>query len=426
MNCDILVVGGGIIGFSSAYHLKSRHPETNILVIDKKGAAGQGNTAKSEGAFRNVFGSETNFLLANSTIDWFDHVQNTLHHDLSLKYLGYLWLFSEEQHNKLSSEFEKMSKRGIELRTLSSSELRMCVPDLVTDQSGDEDRELMGLESIDVGLFAPKCGSVDASSLCKFYEEEFRRLGGSVRYNTEANRLIVKPNEELGIPGEPFVWQDKEVVGVDTETGSIFSDTTIVATGAWSESLLEHIGLDPFMRPKKRQLFVFKDQKLSNLFNISGLSKEKALPLTILPKSGVYLKADVNEGSIWLGCADDLGRKFELEEEPQAEEDYYTNNVYHVLVKYFPCFTDLRPANMWAGQYEINSVDLTPVVIPEPGMIYVGASSGSGIMKSDSLGRIVAAVYDGNENAELFGERRFRVSDIGFDRRSVGKETFVI
>jgi FAD-dependent oxidoreductase domain-containing protein 1 len=426
MNCDILVVGGGILGFSSAYHLKSRHPEKNVLVIEKKGAAGQGNTAKSEGAFRNVFGSETNFLLANSTIDWFDHVQNSLHHDLGLKYLGYLWLFSEDQHGKLSSELGRMSKRGVELRAMSSSELRRSIPDLVTDQSGDEDRELMGLESIDVGLFAPKCGSVDASSVCKFYEQEFRRLGGAVKYNTEASRLIVKPEIELGIPGEPFVWQDKEVVGVDTNTGSILADTTIVATGAWSESLLENAGLEPFMRPKKRQLFVFKDPKLSNLFNISGLSEEKALPLTILPKSGVYLKADVGEGSIWLGCADDLGRRFELEEDPQAEEDYYTNNVYHVLVKYFPCFTDLRPANMWAGQYEINSVDLTPVVIPEPGMIYVGASSGSGIMKSDSLGRIVAAAYSSEENAELFGGRRFRVSDIGFGRRRVDKETFVI
>lgn len=97
-----------------------------------------------------------------------------------------------------------------------------------------------------------------------------------------------------------------------------------------------------------------------------------------------------------------------------------------MLVKYFPCFKDLRPVNMWAGQYEVNSLDLTPVVEGHQGLIYVGASSGSGIMKSDALGRIVEATYAGRSEAELFGGRRFRVADIGVDGRRVVKETFVI
>ena len=82
--------------------------------------------------------------------------------------------------------------------------------------------------------------------------------------------------------------------------------------------------------------------------------------------------------------------------------------------------------NMWAGQYAINSLDLTPVVAPSLGIIYVGAASGSGIMKSDAIGRTVAAAYAGEEEVEFFGGRRFHVADLGIATRNVEKETFVI
>jgi glycine/D-amino acid oxidase-like deaminating enzyme len=141
--------------------------------------------------------------------------------------------------------------------------------------------------------------------------------------------------------------------------------------------------------------------------------------------AGIFLKAEVAEGSIWLGSSDKLGRKFEFEEDPQPEDDYYINDIYHVLVNYFPCFKDLRPMNKWAGQYAINSYDECPMVYSIPGMIYVGAASGSGIMKADSLGRIVEALYRGEEEAELFGGRRLQVSDLGFEERRVEKEEFV-
>jgi len=150
------------------------------------------------------------------------------------------------------------------------------------------------------------------------------------------------------------------------------------------------------------------------------------IPLTILPKANILFRPELSEGSIWLACADDLGRGFGLEEDPQPEEDYYTNNIYHVMVKYFPCFEDVRPMNMWAGQYAVNSLDETPVLYGAPGLCYVGAASGSGIMKADSLGRLVDALAAGEPEAELFGGRKFRVADLGVRNRHVEHEEFVI
>jgi glycine/D-amino acid oxidase-like deaminating enzyme len=68
---DVVVVGAGILGLATAYHLKNRNPGLNVLVVDKMGAAGQGSTAKSAAAFRCLFASRTNFALADSSAEFY-------------------------------------------------------------------------------------------------------------------------------------------------------------------------------------------------------------------------------------------------------------------------------------------------------------------------------------------------------------------
>jgi FAD-dependent oxidoreductase domain-containing protein 1 len=59
-------------------------------------------------------------------------------------------------------------------------------------------------------------------------------------------------------------------------------------------------------------------------------------------------------------------------------------------------------------------------------MIYVGAASGSGIMKCDALGRIATALYRKEDEAELYGGHPFRVADLGVRSRRVEREEFII
>jgi len=425
--CDVLVVGAGVFGLASAYYIKEENPKSRVLVLDKFGGPGQGNSAKSAGAFRNIFASETNFLLADSSIDFFTHVQRDLGYNLRLGFIGYLWLLTEKGYRDQRGVFEQMERRGVSLRTLEKENLHKMMPDLTDFEKGDEEAELMGLEPVDKGVQGLKCGSLDVDYLVRFYEAEFRKLGGEVHYNTLVKRLILKPKIELGLPGEPLVWQDGRIAGVETANGGkICADKVVVAAGAWANTLLNPIGLDAFMRPKKRQIFVFKDPKLRRLIHAKGFNKENAVPFTILPKGGVFFKPEVSEESLWVGCADNLGRAFELEDDPQPELSYYTGNLYHELAKYFPCFRDIEPVNIWAGQYALNSIDKIPYVFEEAGMIYVGAGSGSGVMKCDAIGRIAAALYSGKEEAVLYGGRSFKVSNLSVKERHIEKETFVI
>jgi FAD-dependent oxidoreductase domain-containing protein 1 len=426
MECDILVVGAGALGLSSAYYMKKRDPSKRIIVIDRYGGPGQGNSAKSEGGFRNVFTSETNYLLADSGIDAFKHMEEDLGYDIKLDFIGYLWLFSEAQYESIKPAIEAIKSRGTGVRIMGREELEEKIPCLTAEFGDDEEAELLGIDDVAYGVYGEKCGGLDADALVRAYEQEFTKLGGEIMYGTEATKLLVKPVEELGLPGEPFVWQDKVIIGAETSKGVINAGKTVIAAGVWSHKLLDPIGVESFQRPKKRQIFAFKDPKLDRFLHVEGLNTYGVMPLTILPKAGILFRPELSEGSIWLACADNLGRRFELEDDPQPEEDYYTGDIYYVLVKYFPCFEDVRPMNMWAGQYAINSLDETPVIYGLNSLYYIGASSGSGIMKSDSLGRILDAIVAGEEEAELFGGRKFKVGDLGVKHRHVEHEEFVI
>ena len=193
MECDTLIIGAGIMGLSTAYHMKKRAPSKKILVIDKYAGPGQGNSAKSEGGFRNIFTSETNYLLADTSIDFFFHMENELGYNLKMESIGYLWLFSEEQYEKIRPAVEGLKDRGVELEVYTREEIEVKVPTLMTDFGDDEEAELLGLKNVDYGVFGKKCGSLDADALVRAYEAEFLKLGGEVKYNIEATELIVKP-----------------------------------------------------------------------------------------------------------------------------------------------------------------------------------------------------------------------------------------
>jgi len=424
MNCDILVIGAGVMGLSSAYHLKKRNPDKRVVLIERLGGPGQGSTAKSGGGFRDLLTSPKNRTLSEATIQWLNHIQWETEHDIGLHNSTYLYLLSKPQHDRRKPLFKIMEDAGVELKRYSLEEVRESIPDLVTDFTGDEDAEMMGLEPIEAVVQGVNCGSVNTDALARCYEALFLELGGEVHYDTPADRLILGAQKELGLPGEPFVWQGPVVKGAETGKGAITAETTVVSAGVWSETLLDPIGFDSMTRPKKRCMYVFRDPKLDRLFHAKGFNKEGILPFTQLPDVGVYIRADAGEGSIWVGVTEDLGRGYGLEDDPQPEQETYTDNAYHALVKYLPCFEGVRPVNSWAGQRAVNRFDKIPVVEGMPGLIYVGGATGNGIMKCDSMGRLVAAHHAGDAEAELYGGRNVRVSDFSVKNRDVEKERF--
>jgi len=419
---DIIIVGAGIIGMSSAYHLQKNNPAKKILVIDEEPGAGRGNTAKAAGMFRNTFSSRTSQVLSDTSINFYSHIQNEVNYDIRLIETGYLWLLSKQQLDAYSLIIKKMMEREIEIRLLKRDELKR-IPQLNLELNKNlEETRYLGLENIHKGLLGTKCGELDQNELVKFYEEEFEKRGGENLFNTKVHGLTITPKNEFG--GPPFVWQNPKINGVSTENGEIYGEKIVLATGAYSHQLLDLIGIDSYSKPKKRQLFQLQGSDLEELLYVEGFNKEGILPFTILPKSGVYVKPDETGKGFWTGCADDLGRPFNLDVTP--EKSFYEFNILPILTKYLPQFESARIANKLAGLYTCNMIDGNPYVFERHGTIIISGCSGSGIMKADAIGRIVDALYQGKEEAELYGNAKFKVSDIGVEKRNVENEEFTL
>lgn len=424
---DVLIVGAGILGLSTAYHVKNRNPETNILVVDKLGAAGQGSTAKSAAAFRCLFYSRTNFDLADSSAEFYKHIQNDLGIDLKLRWAGYLWLFDEDGYRKMLPVLKDLASKGFQYVEYDESELAKKL-EMRTNFAEDEEAQLMGLGNVHKGILIPKAGFIDVDFLVKFYESEFLRMGGKVQYNTEVKEIVVEPRQPLGMPGEPYFWQNAIVVGVKTTKGLIRAKKTIIAAGAWTSQLLDPIGIDCFIKAKKRQIFSVKasTEALKKLLFTKEFTNAGCLPFTIFPKPSAYIRPAPEEDAFWLAYADEFPRAFKIEDNPEPEENFYSYGLYQVLVKYFPQFTGCQPFSAFAGLYEINSIDGQPLIFEENGLIVVGGASGSGILKADAIGRIAEALYRGEEYTLLYGDRKFKVSDLGLKKRNVEPEKLVI
>ncbi len=424
------------MGMAAAYHLKKNNPQKQVLVIERYGSPGQGNTGRSNAMFRNTFSSTDNQILSNSSIDFYVHVQEELGVDIGLQKIGYLWLMSDAQLSSSEPYLRGMERNGVEITRQSREDLSRLLPSMATSFKNDEEASLMNLPPVDGGVFGSKCGRLDPDKLVRYYAGEFARAGGVFLFNTDAKSLVVGPSKRLGIEGEPFVWQDHKFEGVSVNSAAdrvVEAETIVLAGGAWENELLEPVGIESHVKAKKRQLFSVhaKGSSLEGLLHTKGFGPLSLIPLVILPKSGVHFKPVSEEDVFWVACEDEVNREFidrpdhDLETY-RAEKGYYERGIYPILTSYFPAFRGAEMKAMWAGLYSYNTIDNLPFAFKDRNLIVVGGDSGSGIMKGDSLGRIVDALYRDESEAMLYGEVRYRTSKIGFEKRGVEREEWVI
>lgn len=431
---DIVVVGAGVIGLATAYYLQKNNPDKTILILDRLPAAGQANTAMSAAAVRNMFASSTNQLLTQTTVQFIEHVQEELGYELLFEKTGYLWLLSEGQfkHPSVQIWMKRMEESGIHYKVYNKSELKEMIPVLNADFTDDEEAELMNLQEVSYGLFGGDCGVLDPTRLVEYYLEEFKKISDiKPRFGVNVEELILSAEPALDLPGEPYVWQNKRVTGVKTNTGIIHAETVVIATGAWANELLDPIGMNSETKAKKRQMFVLhagEKEGLHQLLDSKGFNELGCIPFTILPSAGVYFRPQLQERGFWIGCGDKLGRAFHYIQNDSfdsAESSYYENSVYPVLSKYIPSFEGVRPVNSWGGGYNY-SPDAIPFVYYENGVLVTNGASGSGIMKADAMARIADALYRGELEAELFGGKKIPSSALTIKNRDVEIESVVI
>ena len=416
---DLLIVGAGISGLSSAYHIKSENPDLNICVLDKGSTYAQGNTAKSAAAFRDVFTSETNYKLASSSISFYKDVQRK-GFNLGMHFNGYLFLMDKDNLN--SPAVRKLLNK-VKSKIISREE----ISELGIRTNPDPDAaSIMNLRNIEGGLVGENCGIMEPDLLASFYVTKLENMGVEFRFNTNVERLSIAPRNKLNFPGEPFIWQDKVIESVETSKGDVFADQFLLATDVWTNDLLRPLGIDAFTQPKKVQVFQVQSEEISKMMTRKVTGEEDLFPFTILPSPTIDLRPDPKSKMFWVSYVEGIGRGFSLEENPTADEDYYSNNLYTVLREYVPAFSNSRIRSSWAGFYSMNNMDGTYVFERHMNLSVVNGSSGSGIMKADAAGMVAAALFSGKQSTRLYGGSEINVADLGLSKRKVDQETLII
>jgi glycine/D-amino acid oxidase-like deaminating enzyme len=424
---DVLVIGAGIVGLASAYHIKQRNPSLRVLLIEKAQAAGQGDTAKSAAGVRNIFSSEISRELSDSSIAFYKAVQEKRGIPLGLRFISYLWLMTENQFHQFQESDEKMTKSG-DFKIWMADELKSKMPRFrATLDRNDKEIQMMGLEDIAAGIQGIRCGIIAVEKLVSFYEDEFRKSGGEIAYGLPVEKIIVDPVKRIGIEGEPFEWQNKAIVGARTPRGEIrVRLKTVIALGAWGRELLDPIGVDCHMNPVRKMLFVLRAPKIEPLLNTPGFNKDNVIPLTILPKSGVYVRPVLEERSLYTSMTEGIGHSFVGSENPPVDERLYVYNVNPVLSAYFPDLRGIRPYTAWAGRQDWSSTDKNPYVFEKANAIIAIGTTGNGISKADAIGRIVAGLTLGEQKVELYGNLKFDASKVDVATRVIQPEIFAL
>jgi glycine/D-amino acid oxidase-like deaminating enzyme len=417
---DAIIVGAGVTGLASAFHIKNENPDISVCLIEKERTYAQGNTGRSAAGYRDTFTSEMNHVLSSSSIEFYKHVQNDLGFDLGMDSCGYLFLLGEK--NKFSSSLEKVMKRA-KGRILSGNQIENMGINLKPDRNV---ADLMKLPDIESAFLGENCGIIEPDLICSFYDSELRKMGVDMKYGTVVKKINLAPVTRLDYPGEPFLWQDKTVSSLDTSAGEMSADTYVMCTDVWTTDLMSPIGVDSHIRPKKRQIFQVSGAEISAFVGKRYDGSPGTCPFMILPSSSIYLRPEPKSKSFWISTADEIGRPYSYEDDPQPEKEFYELGMLPVAQEYLPQLKNSKVTSSWAGHYAYNTIDKTHYIFRAINTIVATGTSGSGIMKGDSAGRVVASLLNGMDTATTYTGKKINVEDLGIKHRKVEIEELVI
>ncbi|MGF1471080.1 MAG: NAD(P)/FAD-dependent oxidoreductase [Rubrobacteraceae bacterium] len=373
---EAIVVGAGVVGASTAFHLAERGIET--LVLDPGGPAA-GSTPRSGALIRCHYPTSLEADLARESItDYFEPWGERVGGGCGFTRTGFAYLAGEDRVEAIRYNVNLQQKVNVETELLEPEELR------------EIDRSLR-LEGVALVAYEPRGGYADPAATTLGFLRAAEALG--VRFEPRAVT-------GLRVSGGA-------VTGVETDLGAVHAGTVVLAAGAWSVPLAAGVGLNLPIRPSRVQLAIF-DRPYSLTSHLTII--DSALGFYARPTSEQATLAGLRDSFDWLESPDDW------EESPDPG---FADEVSSVLGERIP---DLRGTPYRAGRAGILDVtpDGRPVLGPEgPEGLYLAIGwSGTGFKKAPAVG---------NELARWISEgqpRRPELSTYNLDRFHTGDLIF--
>jgi FAD-dependent oxidoreductase domain-containing protein 1 len=363
MAYDVLIVGGGIMGSSTAFNLARLEPGIKVAVIEMDPTYAKSSTTLSAANLRTVaFSLKENFLISKRTFKILETFEEDMAVDgrkpgIYFRAEGNLFLCDAAGLSSARGIFDRHKSLGSNAEWLEPEEMKRRWP-------------LYNLAGVAAGTFGPTDGHVDAYGLLMAYKSKARALG--VEYlQDEAVSLTV---------------EGRRVIGARLASGREFqAGITVNCAGPWAAQIARTAGVEIPVVPIRRQIFAVDTQ----------VKPERPLPLTLHP-SGLYLRSE-SGGLILCGKS--------LDEDPVAfdfnwQRERFMDVIWPELAAFVPAFESLKLIRGWAGLYEVNTLDHNAIIGPWPeleGLHLCNGFSGHGLMQGPAVGEHMAERITGRQ-----------------------------
>ncbi len=344
---EVAIIGGGIMGVSTAYHLAKRG--LSDVVILEKDLLAQASTGLSVGGIRQQFSHPANIRLSQESVKVFERFQEEFGVDIRFCQVGYLFLAQkQETWIEFLANVETQRSLGVPVETLSPQEISRRWPYLnVSDVKG--------------GTFGPRDGYADPYQAAMGYANSARRLGVRIEEKTKVIGIKLKSGR---------------VQGIETSNGPIFSPVVVNAAGPWAGEVAKMAGLDLPVTPYRRQVFMTKP----------FAAIPKPVPMVIDQDMTFYFRGE--DPGILMGMSDpNEPSSFNLNVDRNFME-----KVIEAAVHRAPVLGKAEILKGWAGLYEVTPDD-NPIIgeVQElKGFFCAVGFSGHGFQQGPAVGLLLS------------------------------------
>ena len=344
---EIVIVGGGIVGLSTAWHLARDHGVTDVTVVEASYLCG-GASGRNGGGIRAQWSTETNVRLMQDSVRMCREFAREMRINVWFRQGGYLFLVrTEERRRALEASVALQNRCGLATRVLSPAEARRIVPELDVD-------------GVLAASFNPDDGVVFPWPFVWGYAEGARRLGVEIATHT---RVV------------GFETTGSRIDAVVTDRGTIRTHRVINACGAWSPEVARLLGVALPNRPHRHEICSTEPLK-------PWLG-----PLVAELENGLYFSQSMR-GEIVGG----ISNEHVPDGLDQRSSHRFLSLYARALTRAVPRLHDVKVLRQWAGCYDLTP-DANPVVGPVDEVDEFHQASGfmgHGFMMAPIIGKLLA------------------------------------
>lgn len=342
---EVVVVGGGVMGTSAAFHLAEAGADVLLLERD---ALASGSTSKAAGGVRAQFSDPLNIELALRSIRAFERFGERPGGEIDLRQVGYLFLLDRpEDVEAFEDAVALQNELGVPSRMLSPREAGALSP-------------LAGLDGVLAAAFCPLDGHASPEAVVAGYAAGARSLGAAIVTGCAVTGIEIDGGA---------------IVAVHTPRGEIESGTVVCCAGPWSREVAAMAGVELPVDPVLREIH----------YTAPVPDLPERIPMTIDFSTGFYFH---REGpGLLFGMAD---RSQAPGFDAPADPDWLLA-VLDVAERRCPRLPDLGLAGGWAGFYEV-SPDHNALVgeaTTVSRFLYATGFSGHGFLQGPAIGEIL-------------------------------------